>query len=66
MSKKQYLKALNQEIQKLNGVIDLKIIHGEDYRGEALRHKKMLAKIRRQEVRTSMTQLYRVLVPSWF
>ena len=49
MSKQQYLKALNAEIQKLNGVIDNKILHQADYRREARRHKDLLRQLRREE-----------------
>lgn len=48
MSKKEYLKALNDEIQKLNAVIDTKIMHDADYRREARRHKELLRQIRRE------------------
>lgn len=63
MSKKQYIKALNREIQKLNEVIDHKILRDLNYRREARRHKKLLAEIRRQEIRNSFARLLRVLVP---
>ncbi len=49
MSKQEYLKALNTEIQKLNGVIDNKIMHSYDYRREAQRHKVLLRQLRREE-----------------
>lgn len=65
MSKKQYIHTLNQEIQKLNGVIDLKIVHGSDYKLEARRHKRLLAQIRREEARRSLARLRYALRPSW-
>ncbi|MCD5381755.1 MAG: hypothetical protein LR017_00385 [Candidatus Pacebacteria bacterium] len=65
MSKKEYIKALNEEIQKLNGLIDYKIIHDDDYRREARRHKKLLAQIRREEAGRMVNRLMRTLVPSW-
>lgn len=46
MSQKQYIKMLEREIEKLNRIIDLKILHGEDYRREARDHKLILRKIR--------------------
>jgi hypothetical protein len=46
MSQTQYLKMLEREIQKINKVIDYKIIHGEDYGREARDHKLMLKKVR--------------------
>ena len=49
MSKQEYLKALNAEIQKLNGVIDTKIIKDLDYKRESRRHKILLARLRKEE-----------------
>jgi hypothetical protein len=46
MSQKQYVKMLEREIEKLNRVIDRKILKGEDYRKEARDHKLILKKIR--------------------
>jgi hypothetical protein len=66
MSKKQYLRALNEELQKLNGLIDLKILHDRDYKREALRHKRLLSEVRKQEVKNSFGSLTRLLTPSWF
>ena len=46
MSQTQYLKLLEREINKINRVIDYKIIHREDYAKEARDHKLMLKKVR--------------------
>jgi hypothetical protein len=46
MSQSQYLKMLEKEIQKLNKVIDLKIMRGEEYWREARDHKLILKKVR--------------------
>lgn len=64
MSNKQYLRSLNLEIQKLNGIIDQKIINNYNYKKEALRHKKLLAEIRRNEVKRSIKDLFNILTPS--
>lgn len=45
MTQKQYLKMLEKEIQKLNKVIDLKIMRGLDYRKEARDHRLMLRRM---------------------
>lgn len=66
MSKKQYLKALNAEIQKLNGIIDDKIMYERSYRREALRHKKLLAEVRREEVNRAVGSFMNFFRPSWF
>ena len=46
MSQSQYLKMLEREIQRLNKVIDQKIIKGEAYWREARDHRLILRKIR--------------------
>lgn len=58
MSKQQYIKALNNEINKLNGVIDTKIMHNNDYRREAKRHKELLRQIRREQRARSFFALF--------
>jgi len=65
MSKKQYLKLLNKEIQGLNGVIDQKIFNHYNYKKEAVQHRKLLAEIRKQEVKTSFLVLMRSFKPTW-
>ena len=65
MSKQEYLKALNVEIQKLNGVIDRRIMQGSDYRREARRHKNLLAQLRKEEARRSLVRAFRMLFPLW-
>ncbi len=46
MSQTQYLKMLERELQKLNQVIDYKIVRGENYTKEARDHKLVLKKVR--------------------
>lgn len=58
MSKQQYLKALNEEIQKLNGIIDNKIMHAHNYKREAHRHKVLLRQLRREERNRSVLSLF--------
>jgi predicted unusual protein kinase regulating ubiquinone biosynthesis (AarF/ABC1/UbiB family) len=65
MSQKEYLKALNSEIQKLNEVIDRKIIQDMDYRREARRHKTLLTQLRRDEARRKFSISFRALFPVW-
>lgn len=65
MSRKTYLRLLNDEIQKLNGVIDYKIIHNHDYRSEARRHKKLLRQIRREEAGRMVARSFATLLPKW-
>jgi hypothetical protein len=63
MSQREYLKALNAEIQKLNEVIDRRIIAGVDYRREAQRHKVLLRQLRRDESRRRLSRLIGLLFP---
>jgi hypothetical protein len=65
MSEREYVKALNAEIAKLNEIIDRKIMHEYDYRKEARRHKVLLTQIRRSEARKSMSKLWRHFFPIW-
>ena len=46
MSQTQYLKMLEREIQRVNKLIDFKILHGESYSKEARDHKLLLKKVR--------------------
>jgi len=46
MSQKQYVKMIEKEIHNLNKKIDLKIMHGEDYKREARDHKIMIRRMR--------------------
>lgn len=63
MDKQEYLKALNIEIQKLNGIIDRKIMQDSNYRREARRHKNLLAQLRREEAKRSVVRSIRMLFP---
>jgi hypothetical protein len=65
MSKRQHLKLINQELRKLNEVIDRKITQHHNYRREAVRHKKLLSEIRRREVKNSFSVLLRSFRPTW-
>ena len=50
MSQQQYLKALHNELQKLNEKIDRKIMIGRNYSAYAKQHKQILMRIRRHEM----------------
>lgn len=59
MSKREYLRALNNEIQKLNAVIDTKIMYESNYRREAKRHKELLRQIRRENRVRQLTRPFK-------
>lgn len=46
MTREQYVKILENKIQRLNQEIDFKIIQGENYSNESKKHKELLQKIR--------------------
>jgi hypothetical protein len=46
MSQKQYFRTVEKEIQRINRIIDLKILRGEEYIREARDHKLLLKKVR--------------------
>ncbi|HEY4502849.1 MAG TPA: hypothetical protein VJC14_00205 [Candidatus Paceibacterota bacterium] len=52
MSQTQFLKMLEKEIQKINKVIDRKIMQGQDYRKEARDHRLMLRRMNYHTRRT--------------
>lgn len=62
MTQAQYLKMLEKEIQKINKIIDLKIMRGEEYWKEARDHKLMLRKVRYHARRN----LFRRFFPTLF
>lgn len=51
MSREQYLKIIEREIQNINKRIDMKILQGVDYTKEAREHKQLLHKIRQHRRR---------------
>ena len=65
MSQREYLKALNIEIQKLNEIIDRKILDDADYRREARRHKTLLAQLRKDDSRRRLSNLLTNFLPMW-
>jgi hypothetical protein len=65
MSQRKYLKALNAEIQKLNEIIDWKILENVDYRREARRHKILLRQLRSDESRRKLSHFFALLFPLW-
>ncbi len=65
MSERAYLKALNKEIQKLNEVIDRKILADVDYHKEAKRHKRLLTQLRRDESRRRLSSFLWSFLPLW-
>lgn len=53
MSRNQYIKMLERELNKVNKIIDLKILQGRNYLIESHRHRFLLRKLRDMKNRTS-------------
>ncbi len=62
MTRNQYLKSLEAEIKKLNRRIDDKIMHGQNYFFESLRHRFLLNQLRKHQSRSFLDRLF----PSFF
>lgn len=57
MSKQQYLRIIEKEIQKLNKRIDIKILRGEQYLRESREHKLLLRKFRQHSRQSFFSRL---------
>ncbi len=62
MSRNQYVKSLEAEIAKLNRRIDQKIMWGENYFFESLRHKFLLKQLQKHQSEGVLSSLF----PSFF
>lgn len=62
MSKTQAQKYIWMELSHLNEIIDRKIIQGESYHREALRHRALLAKMRILESEASWFRAFNKLI----
>jgi hypothetical protein len=66
MSQKQYIKIIERELERINRVIDLKILRGEEYRKEARDHKLLLKKIRYCSRRSFLSKIFPTFFNSRF
>lgn len=66
MSQKQYIKIIERELERINKVIDLKILRGEEYRKEAHDHKLLLKKIRYCSRRSILSKIFPTFFSSRF
>lgn len=53
MTRNQYTKTIERELQKINEQIDFKILHGKRYADDSKRHKMLLERFNRQRRRLS-------------
>lgn len=68
MSKEQFTPNIDKELERINQIIDFKIIHGVDYRNDAKRHRKLLihaARAQRRKVSNPFNiNLLGLLIPT--
>ncbi|MGI9118095.1 MAG: hypothetical protein ACR2IQ_00925 [Minisyncoccia bacterium] len=57
MSKEQYIKVLERQLEKLNREIDLKVISGQNYTTEARAHAELRKKMRQHKQTTFLNQV---------
>lgn len=60
MTRYQCIKSLDSEIRKLNRRIDQKIMRGENYFFESLRHKFLLKQLKKHQSESLLTKLFPV------
>ena len=65
MSRTQYLKLIEKEIQNINKKIDMKILAGEEYKREAREHKILLRKVRQHSPRKSIFSRFFLALPQF-
>ena len=61
MKQNEYMKVIEKELQRINKIIDYKIIHGEEYHREARDHKLLLRKIRQNSQQSFFQRLFPTL-----
>lgn len=66
MTREQYIKILENKIQRLNQEIDFKIIQGQNYSTESKKHKELLQKIRsHSKTHTFFKKIFDVLLKNY-
>lgn len=58
MKQNEYLRIIEKELQRINKIIDYKIIHGEEYSREARDHKLLLRKLRQQHHQSFLQKMF--------
>ena len=67
MNHQEYVRIIEKELQRINKIIDYKIIHGEEYTREARGHKLLLRKMRQHSQRSMFQKsMFARLIPSFF
>ena len=64
MNREQYVKIIERELQSINKRIDMKILHGMEYKKEAKNHK-ILQKKMLQHSRKSIFSRFTMAVPQF-
>ena len=58
MKQQEYMKIIEKELQRINKIIDYKIIHNEEYSREARDHKLLLRKIRQNQHQSFFQKMF--------
>lgn len=58
MKHNEYMRIIEKELQRINKIIDYKIIHGEEYHREARDHKLLLRKLRQHQHQSFFQKLF--------
>ena len=61
MKQQEYMKIIETELQRINKIIDQKIISGQEYSREARDHKLLLRKVRQNRTSGFFSRLFPVL-----
>ncbi len=61
MKHNEYMKIIEKELQRINKIIDYKIIHGEEYAREARDHKLLVRKMRQHTHQSFFQKLFPTL-----
>lgn len=58
MKHNEYMRIIEKELQRINKIIDYKIIHGEEYVREARDHRLLLRKLRQHQHQSFFQKLF--------
>jgi hypothetical protein len=58
MKQNEYMKIIEKELQRINKIIDYKIIHGEEYSRESRDHKLLVRKMRQHTHQSFIQKMF--------
>ncbi len=63
MTQKQYKRELLREIRKVNEAIDFKVVFGQRYDREALRHRLLMERMEKLRKQSLLSRIQRAIMP---